>query len=68
MANRVRVSNACAALGVLLLVVAGALPEDWLPAIPLGLGVALLVVSHWLTPCQEQITQWWRQRIKRFQP
>ena len=68
MSHRVRISNACAALGVLMLVLAGALPAEWIPAIPATLAIVLLIVSHWLTPCQDQITQWWRQRIKRFQP
>jgi hypothetical protein len=61
--DRIRTSNACAAAGVFLLVLAGVTPEEWLPVIPLLLGVALLVVSHWLTPCQDQITRWWRRHV-----
>jgi hypothetical protein len=66
--NRIRISNGCAAVGVLMLVLAGAMPETWYPVVPLVLGIGLLVVSHWLTPCQDQITQWWRRKIRRFQP
>jgi hypothetical protein len=57
------ISSMCAVAGVLLLVLAGMLPAAWYPAIPLFLGLALLVVSHVLTPCRDQITQWWRRRI-----
>lgn len=58
--TRVRVSNACAALGVLLLLLAGVLPESWFPVAALFAGLALLALSHVLTPCQDQITRWWR--------
>ena len=68
MSRRVRISHGCAAIGVLMLVLAGALPEEWHPVVPALLGIASLGVSHWLTPCQDQITQWWRQKIRRFQP
>lgn len=61
--DRISTSNTCAAAGVSLLVLAGVTPDEWLPAVPLLLGVALLVVSHWLTPCQDQITQWWRRHV-----
>jgi hypothetical protein len=59
------VSKACAAVGVVLLVLAVALPPAWEPAIPLFTGLALIAVSHVLTPCQDQITRWWRRRISR---
>ena len=63
--RRVVVSGAFAAAGVVLLVLAAGLPEGWHPAIPLFIGLALIAVSHVLTPCQDQITRWWRSRISR---
>jgi len=65
--SRTGISNACAVAGVLLLVLAGVSPAQWHPAVPLFFGVALICVSHVLTPCQDQITRWWRQRISRDQ-
>lgn len=62
---KARVSGICAAAGVALLVLAALLPERWIPAIPLFLGLALLALSHVLTPCQDQITRWWRRIIER---
>jgi hypothetical protein len=62
---KARVSALCAAAGVALLALAALLPERWIPAIPLFLGLALLAVSHVLTPCQDQITKWWRRIIER---
>jgi hypothetical protein len=50
---------------VLLLVLAGVQPADWNPAIPALSGFALLAVSHVLTPCQDQITRFWRHRVLR---
>jgi hypothetical protein len=64
---KTRVSAACAAAGVALLALAAVLPERWTPVIPLFLGLALLAVSHVLTPCQDQITRWWRRIITRGQ-
>ena len=63
--NRASVSGACAAVGVLLLVAAGVSPAEWHPAVALFAGLALLVVSHVLTPCRDQITRWWRAIIER---
>ena len=63
--KRVEISNACAVVGVLLLVLAALLPAEWHPVVALFLGLALISVSHVLTPCQDQITQWWRRRIAR---
>jgi hypothetical protein len=62
---RNRISGACACAGVLLLIVAWALPDDWNPVFPFLFGLALIAFSHVLTPCQDQITQWWRRRISR---
>jgi len=63
--KREQLSAACAALGVLLLALAGVLPAHWYPAVPLLAGVALLAASHTLTPCRDQITKWWQRRILR---
>ena len=63
--HRRKVSSACALAGVLLLMLAGVLPAHWYPVVPLSLGLAFIAVSHVLTPCQDQITQWWRRRISR---
>jgi len=60
---RIRVSNGCAIGGVFLLLLAGISPSEWHPAIALFLGLLLICISHVLTPCQDQITQWWRQRL-----
>jgi len=43
-------------------------PADWYPVVPLFAGLALISFSHILTPCQDQITRWWRSRIARRQP
>ena len=61
--TRTGASHACAAGGVVLLVLATLLPYERYAAIGLFAGLALLVVSHILTPCQDQITRWWRARI-----
>jgi hypothetical protein len=61
--TRAKASGWCAAAGVLLMALATFLPADWYPAVPLFLGLALLGVSHFLTPCMDQITRWWRHRV-----
>ena len=65
MITKEAVSKACAAIGVVLLLLAVAVPLPWEPVIPLFIGLALIAVSHVLTPCQDQITRWWRSRISR---
>ncbi len=60
-----RASSICALVGVALLVFAAVLPSAWYPAVPLFAGLLLIAVSHVLTPCQDQITRWWRSRISR---
>jgi hypothetical protein len=60
-----RASRACAFAGVLLMALATLLPDAWHPEVPLFAGLALVAFSHVLTPCRDQITQWWRQRISR---
>lgn len=63
--DRARISGWCAATGVLLLVAASILHQESYAAIALLAGLALIGVSHVLTPCQDQITRWWRSRITR---
>ena len=60
-----RMSLACAAPGVVMVVLAGVLPPHWHPVPLLFAGLALIAVSHVLTPCRDQITRWWRARISR---
>lgn len=55
--TRVRLSQACAALGVVLLVLSVLVPSHWHPVVLLFLGLALLAISHGLTPCVERIEQ-----------
>jgi hypothetical protein len=55
--KRVTLSRGCAAAGVLLLMLSVLIPADWHPVVFLFLGIALLAVSHALTPCVERIEQ-----------
>jgi hypothetical protein len=64
--RRVAISSACAVVGVSLLLAAVALPAEWYPALPLFLGLGFIGVSHVLTPCQDQMTRWWRRLISRI--
>ena len=57
-------SSACACGGVVLLILAGVAPEEWHAAPALFAGLALLVVSHVLTPCMDRITVWRKQLLK----
>lgn len=59
---RVRLSHICAAAGVVLLISCVLLPADWHPVLPLFAGLALLAVSHVLTPCVERLEQLRRAR------
>ena len=53
--RRVTLSTACSTAGVIFLVLAALLPEHFYPVILLFAGIALLAVSHALTPCEERI-------------
>ena len=53
--RRVTLSSACSTAGVILLVLAALLPERFYPVVPLFVGIALLAVSHALTPCEERV-------------
>lgn len=55
--RKVPVSRVCAAIGVLLMMLAVLLPESWYPVTFLFVGLAFLVVSHVLTPCVERLEQ-----------
>jgi hypothetical protein len=54
-------------VGVLLLVLASISPATWYPTVPLFVGLLLICISHVLTPCQDQITRWWRSRVSKDQ-
>jgi hypothetical protein len=58
--NRTRASAACASVGVLLVVMAALSDSE----VALFAGLALLVVSHVLTPCLDRIAVW-RKRLLR---
>lgn len=62
--TRVAASAACASGGVLLLIFAGVAPGEWYPVPALFAGLALLVVSHVLTPCLDRIAVWRKQLLK----
>ena len=57
-------SSACACVGVILVVFAGVAPDGWYPKTALFAGLALLVVSHILTPCLDRIAVWRKQLPK----
>jgi hypothetical protein len=60
--RRVTVSQGCAAAGVVLIILAVVLPERWYPVGFFFVGLALLAVSHALTPCVERMQQLRRAR------
>lgn len=62
--SKVTVSSVCACGGVLLLIFAGVAPAEWHPGLALFAGLALLVVSHVLTPCLDRIAVWRKQLLK----
>jgi hypothetical protein len=55
--RKVSISRVCAAIGVVLMILATLLPESWHPAAFLFVGLGFLVVSHALTPCVERLEQ-----------
>ena len=63
-----RISFACAGPGVAMVVLASVLPPHWHPVPILFGGLALIAISHVLTPCRDQITRWWRARISKSSP
>jgi len=65
--TRITISNACAAVGVLLLLLAGLAPASWYPMVPLFVGLFLVAVAHLLTPCLDRIAVWRAARASRKQ-
>ena len=55
--RRVTLSHGCAAAGVVLLMLSVLVPAHWYPVVLFFFGLALLAVSHGLTPCVERIEQ-----------
>jgi hypothetical protein len=66
--RRVTVGNVCAAAGVLLLMLSVLLPARWHPVALFFLGLALLAVSHGVTPCVERIEQLRKARASQEHP
>jgi hypothetical protein len=64
MTSKAAASNACACGGILLLIFAGVAPAEWYPVVALFAGLALLAVSHFLTPCLDRIAVWRKQYLK----
>jgi hypothetical protein len=62
--NKVAASSACACLGVLLVAYAGVAPAEWYAIPALLTGLALLAVSHLLTPCVDRIAVWRKQLLR----
>jgi hypothetical protein len=55
--RRVTLSQGCAAAGVVLMMLSVLVPAHWFPVILLFVGLALLAVSHAITPCVERLEQ-----------
>jgi len=49
---------------VLLLILSAIAPAEWHPVAALFAGLALLIVSHVLTPCLDRIAVWRKQLLK----
>ena len=60
---RDRASQACAAIGVLLMVAASLLHDEAYAVYLFLVGLAFVAFAHVLTPCRDQITRWWRERV-----
>jgi hypothetical protein len=60
--RRVTLSQGCATAGVLLLMLSVLVPEHWYPVVLLFAGLALLALSHVLTPCEERLAKLRRAR------
>ena len=57
-------SQICASAGVALLIYSALAPSAWYPVAALFAGLALLCVSHFLTPCLDRIAVWRKQLLK----
>lgn len=62
--SKATASNVCASVGVALVVYAGVAPDEWHPVPALFTGLALLAVSHFLTPCLDRIAVWRKRLLK----
>jgi hypothetical protein len=60
--RRVTVSQGFATAGVVLLILCVLVPSHWYPVVLFFSGLALLAVSHVLTPCEERIAKLRRAR------
>ena len=65
--RRVTLANGCAAAGVVLLMLSVLVPAHWFPVVLFFIGLALLAVSHGLTPCVERLAQLRRARASERQ-
>jgi hypothetical protein len=64
-ASRNAISHGFAAIGVLLFVTAIASPADWYPVAQFFAAIACFVVSHVLTPCEDELTPWWKAQLSK---
>ena len=62
--KRVTLSAGCSTAGVILMVLAALVPDYLYPVVLLFVGIALLAVSHALTPCEERIDKLKKMRAK----
>jgi hypothetical protein len=66
LSSRAAISPAFAAFGVLFFVTATASPAEWYPAVQLFAGIACFVVSHALTPCENDLRPWWKAQLSKL--
>lgn len=64
--SRVTISRGFAAVGVLLFISATASPAEWYPAAQFLVGIACLAISHALTPCEDDLTPWWKAQLTKL--
>ena len=63
---RTGISHAFAAIGVLLFVTAIMSPPEWYPVAQFFVAIACFAVSHALTPCEDDLTPWWKAQISKL--
>ena len=63
---RIRISHGFAAIGVLLFVTAIASPAEWYPVAQFFAAIACFAVSHALTPCEDDLTPWWKAQLSKL--
>jgi hypothetical protein len=64
--RRTAISHAFAALGVLLFVTATVAPAVWYPVAQFFAAIACFAVSHALTPCEDDLTPWWKTQLSKL--